>query len=308
MSAEEVATQLIDSKPESDPKRIAKDLFSGTMAGVAQVLTGMPFDTTKVRLVEGNYSGPIEVIKQLLKNEGILGFYKGTLTPLVGIGACVSIQFGVNEFMKRFFSSYHAKKGLAPNTPLSSMEYYLCGGAAGLANGLLASPIELIRIKLQIQTGNINTKQFNGPLDCFKKIYQKNGTRGIFKGIFPTLIREGHGIGIYFMTFEALIKNDMVKNNISRKEIPSWKLCLFGATAGYSMWCTAYPIDVIKTKLQSDNLNNPKYKTSLHVIKDIYKTTGYRGFFKGFVPTLLRAAPANAITFQVFELTMRLLD
>ncbi|CDK29390.1 unnamed protein product [Kuraishia capsulata CBS 1993] len=305
---EESEVFMLDGAPEKDPNRVLKDVLAGTVGGIAQVLSGQPFDTTKVRLqsaAEGTYSGPIDVVKQLLKNEGPLGFYKGTLTPLVGVGACVSIQFGVNEFMKRFFAEQQLKKNIPAGTPLTSSQFYICGAAGGFANGFLAAPIEHIRIRLQTQTGAV--KEFNGPLDTIRKLYAQNGLKTIYRGIWPTLIREAHGIGIYFMTFEALVKNEMTSRKVERKEIPGWKLCSFGAAAGYSMWLTSYPIDVIKSKLQTDSYTQPKFRGSLDVAKSIMATNGIKGFFKGFVPTILRAAPANAATFYAFELTMRFL-
>lgn len=57
---------------------------------MVQVLSGQPFDTVKVRLQTqaSQYSGILDCVKKTYQNEGIVGFYKGTLTPLVGIGAC----------------------------------------------------------------------------------------------------------------------------------------------------------------------------------------------------------------------------
>ncbi|ODV63838.1 mitochondrial carrier [Ascoidea rubescens DSM 1968] len=286
-----------------------KDVSAGTCGGIAQVLAGQPFDTTKVRLQcapPGKYSGALDVVQQLLKNEGILGFYKGTLTPLVGIGACVSIQFGVNEFMKRFFRTQNVSKGLGENTSLSSLQFYLCGGASGFANGFLAAPIEHIRIRLQTQTSANGL--YNGPIDCIRKIHQQSGfATGVMRGLGPTLIRESHGIGIYFMTFEALVKYDTSRNQIDRKEIPGLRLCLYGAAAGYSMWFTSYPIDVIKTKMQTDDLSNKVYKSMLDCASKTYKAGGIKPFFNGFLPTILRAGPVNAVTFYAFELAMRAL-
>lgn len=89
MAEIEVDPHLVDSQPDS--MRVVKDVFAGTCGGIAQVLSGQPFDTTKVRLQsapEGTYSGTLDVVNKLLKNEGFAGFYKGTLTPLVGVGAC----------------------------------------------------------------------------------------------------------------------------------------------------------------------------------------------------------------------------
>ena len=49
----------------------------------------------------GTYSGMVQCATGILKNEGPLAFYKGTLTPLIGIGACVSVQFGAFNYARR---------------------------------------------------------------------------------------------------------------------------------------------------------------------------------------------------------------
>ncbi|KAG9537783.1 hypothetical protein KCU84_g24423, partial [Aureobasidium melanogenum] len=80
--------------------RAVKDLFAGAVGGIAQVLIDkkdicQPFDIVKVRLqTTSQYSGAADAASKILKNEGATAFYKGTLTPLIGIGACVSVQFG----------------------------------------------------------------------------------------------------------------------------------------------------------------------------------------------------------------------
>ena len=50
-----------------------------------------------------------------------------------------------------------------------------------------------------------------------------------------------------------------------------------------------------------------KYHGSLDVVKKTLKVQGFQGFWKGIVPTLLRAIPASASTFASVELTLRLL-
>lgn len=295
---EEIAFIGIDEIPQSDSYRVLKDLFAGTIGGIAQVLVGQPFDTTKVRLqsdASGKYSGPLDVVKKLVKEEGPRAFYKGTLTPLVGVGACVSIQFAVNEYMKR--SVFDINKGL------TGPQYYTSGVVAGVANSILASPIEHVRSRLQTQiAGSL------GPLQMIKKIYSTAGfAHGIMKGFLPTAIREGHGMGMYFLTFEYLVKRDITRNSIERKEVPGLRLCLYGAMSGYAMWLSVYPIDFIKSRIQTDSLETPKYKGIKDVVRTVFKEQGVKGFFKGFVPTILRAAPANAATFYAFEITIRAL-
>lgn len=304
MTQESDIALTLDEPVSTSRLQTAKDIFAGTVGGIAQVLVGQPFDTTKVRIQSSPNpnTSSIDVIKSLLKNEGPLAFYKGTLLPLIGIGACVSLQFSVNESMKRFFT--YVNDG--PNK-MDSKQFFLAGAAGGFATGFLASPIEHVRIRLQIQTKAKPgaSLQYGGPLDVMKHLYQTGGITTIYRGFVPTLLRESLGIGIYFMTFEALVQNTMRKHDISRNQVESWKLCTYGGLAGYSMWLSCYPIDVIKSKLQTDVIGYWKYKNSAAVIKDLWKTQGIKGFYVGFMPTILRAAPANAATFLAFEWTMR---
>lgn len=295
MTEETIIFDLQDNS--TDNSRVAKDLLAGTIGGIAQVLVGQPFDTTKVRLASdstGKYKNTLDVVTKLVKEEGIFAFYKGTLTPLIGVGACVSIQFGVNEYMKRvvFNNEKH----------LSSSQYYLSGAFAGCAAGILASPIEHIRSRLQTQIkGNL------GPIGVIKNIYNKYGFFGLMKGFMPTSVREFHGSGMYFLTYEYLVKRECINKNINRYDISAPKLCLFGGLSGYAMWLSVYPVDFVKSRIQTDDLDNPKYKNVRDVIKKTFKAEGIKGFFKGFTPTILRAAPANAATFYAFELAMRAL-
>lgn len=304
MSEEFPAPQLIDDlelHPTHDNARVFKDLLAGTAGGIAQVLVGQPFDTTKVRLqTSPTRITAKEVIRNLLKNEGPLAFYKGTLTPLVGVGACVSIQFGVNEAMKRFFHSWNTEK----NATLTLPQYYTCGLVGGLTNSFLASPIEHIRIRLQTQTGSGTSATYKGPLDCFKKIKSQGG---LMRGLFPTMLREGHGCGTYFLVYEAFVATE-IRKGIDRKDVPAWKLCAFGAVSGIALWLMVYPLDVVKSVMQTDNLLSPKYGRSMRsVAKSMFVKEGLSAFFRGFGPTMLRAAPANGATFATFELAMRLL-
>lgn len=134
----------------------------------------------KVRLQtapQGTYKGMGDCAMQIIKNDGPLGFYKGTLTPLLGVGLCVSIQFGVVEAVKREFAIANAKaanvapgnealSGVGPKAfPLTSPQLYAAGVSAGVANSIVAGPVEHIRIRLQTQA----TKVYNGPLDCARK-------------------------------------------------------------------------------------------------------------------------------------------
>lgn len=78
----------------------------------------------------------------------------------------------------------------AADTPA---ELYASGSIGGLANTVVAGPVEHIRIRLQTQPAN--PRLYNGPLDCVMKLVKSNGIAGVFKGQVATMWRDGIGYG-----------------------------------------------------------------------------------------------------------------
>ena len=284
-----------------------KDFVCGTIAGWLQVIVGQPFDIIKVRIqsqspINPQYKGTMDCLKQIYYNEGIWSFYKGTASPLVGVGACVSIQFGVNEACKRLARKFKKSQDLSLFV-LSS-----CGGIAGLVNSVVSIPVEHIRIKLQVQ-GTQLIKKYTGSFDCLVKLFKEGGIKAIYHGGGATLPRELIAYFFYFGTYEGLTQYTAVKYyDGDRSLIKTWQILLFGGLSGFGEWLPGYPFDVIKSKYQADDVKNPKYKSIASCARDIYRTSGIRGFYSGIVPCLLRAPPANAATFLGFEMSLKFWD
>jgi len=247
----------------------------------------------------------------ILKNEGPLAFYKGTLTPLLGIGVCVSIQFGVIEYMKRLFAHQNilAGTGGPSGRDLGAGQLVASGVAAGLANGFVSGPVEHIRIRLQTQPSK--NPPYNGPFDAIKKIYSAHGIAGIFKGQGVTFLREATGYGVYFLAYEKLVQREMREKGIKREELNPMNAVLYGAAAGYALWAVIYPIDMIKSRMQTDGFTSTtgrKYASSLDCVKQVWRTEGPRAFLRGLGPTLIRSPFANGATFLGFEMANRFLN
>ncbi|KAK0713100.1 mitochondrial carrier domain-containing protein [Lasiosphaeria miniovina] len=289
----------------------AKDLFSGAAGGIAQVLIGQPFDIVKVRLQTSNaYPSAAAAAASIWKNEGPLAFYKGTLTPLLGIGACVSIQFGAFHSARRWLEQ--RKAGFVPGvSTLGYGEYYAAGAFAGVANSVISGPIEHVRIRLQTQPHGAG-RLYTGPLDCVRKLVAADGggvMRGLYRGEAVTVMREAQAYGVWFLAFEWLMNADAARNKIARKDVPSYKVALYGGLAGEALWLASYPFDVVKSKMQTDGFGaNQRYKTMRDCFSQTWRAEGARGFWKGIGPTLLRAMPVSAGTFAVVEMTMRAIN
>lgn len=227
----------------------------------------------------------------------------------------MSVQFGAFNYAKRAFEAQNAAKlGITPEAldaqpkPLSYGQYYAAGAFAGISNTLLSSPIEHIRIRLQTQPHGAG-RLYKGPLDCIGKLSRSPSIPlGLYRGTSVTWLREGQAYGSWFLAFEWMMNSDAKRNNIPRKEIPTWKIAFYGGLAGEVLWLSSYPFDVVKSKLQSDGLEEKqRYANMRDAFKQTYRGEGLRGFWKGIGPTLLRAAPVSAGTFAVVEMTMKLI-
>lgn len=278
------------------------------MAGWAQVLAGQPFDTVKVRLQtarpgESLYNGPIDAVQKIWNQEGLRGFYKGTLIPMLGVGFCVSVQFAAQTQARQLFMEHNRKNRPDGDARLNIAQIGVCGAVAGLANAPLSAPIEHIRIRLQVQTG-----ETLGPFPLMRDMISRFGWQSLYQGWNSTLLRELPGYAFYFMSYETALRA-MTPTGKSVNDLPSYKLLLAGALSGLGMWLTCYPLDVVKSRMQSDALDpaQRRYASTIGCYRSILTQEGIRGFYRGLAPCIVRAFPVNAITFATYELTMRLM-
>lgn len=112
---------------------------------------------------------------------------------------------------------------------------------------------------------------------------------------------------MYFLVYEYLVQAHCARHGCGREDVsPLWALS-YGAAAGYGLWGSIYPVDVVKSKLQTDSLvrAQQQYAGMLDCARQTWRAHGVRGFTGGLTPTLVRSPFANGATFVAFELAMR---
>ncbi|KAF3920723.1 Mitoferrin [Arthrobotrys entomopaga] len=172
-------------------------------------------------------------------------------------------------------------------------QYFLAGASAGIANSIISGPIEHIRIRLQTQPHGAD-RLYNGPLDCIRKIAAQDGVlKGIYRGEAVTILREAQAYGLWFLTFEYLM--NLEARDKKREDISPLKIALYGGIAGEVLWLGSYPLDVVKSKMQSDKFGaEQRYSSMRDCFRQTWHAEGMRGFWKGIGPTLVRAMPVSA--------------
>ncbi|KAL4818802.1 mitochondrial carrier domain-containing protein [Aspergillus spinulosporus] len=303
----------------------AKELMVGAAGGITQVIIeglGQPFDIVKVRMqVQANRSA-IQVGRDIWRNEGALAFYKGTLPPLLGVGACVRLPAGPS-YQRNLLRLQSLSNDRTSSQALTSAQTFLAGGLAGLANSLVSGPVEHIRIRLQTQTqsqtclsyssSSLSPKRsaqlYDGMYSCIRQITATSGLSGLYRGQVPTMLREFGSYGVWFSVYEYLVSNlstsscsfdQTQRTQDTASEIPKWKVASCGALTGIILWGVNYPFDVVKSKMQADGVGSKQQYWGLRdVVSQTWRQDGLRGFWRGVGMAMGRAVPVCGGTFVV---------
>lgn len=297
---------VTSNRQEMVPRAMG-EFVAGTMGGWAQVFVGHPFDTIKVRMQTQPsppvYKGSMDCLRATLKGEGTLGLYKGVTSPLAGIGFCNAVVFAANGFFLRLLQGNSTE-------PLTLSQKAVAGGMAGGVMSFLNCPVELLKVKLQTQYGDAKPghKPYTGVFNCGVRTFQERGIGGLYRGLGITILRDIPSFWAYFGLYEGL-KAAFVYRRLGvadGSKSNGLEQFLAGGFAGISAWLTAYPQDVVKSRVQMD-YKYSNAKTAAQALIAETRGGNWRSLFRGFGPTILRAFPANAATFVAYEWTMKAL-
>ncbi|KAH0629795.1 hypothetical protein JD844_012169, partial [Phrynosoma platyrhinos] len=185
--------------------------------GAAAVIVGHPLDTVKTRLQAGQgYGNTFNCVLTVYKNESIAGFFKGMSFPLVSIAVYNSVVFGVFSNTQRLISQHRYAN---PNHPPALIDLALASMAAGAFSVGIGGPVDLVKIRLQMQTqtflaANLDLKHrttgfsvqtaYRGPVHCVGEILRQDGLAGLYRGSSAMILRDVPGYCLYFIPYTFL--------------------------------------------------------------------------------------------------------
>jgi solute carrier family 25 (mitochondrial carnitine/acylcarnitine transporter), member 20/29 len=305
-SSDEIAEVAVKSAKSSFTQ--LRSFAAGGVGGICAVIVGHPFDLVKVRMQtaeKGVYSGAFDVARKTIAKEGLArGLYAGVSAPLVGVTPMFAVSFwgyDVGKGLVERFSTV-SYKNKVPQYSIAQVS--AAGFFSAIPMTAITAPFERVKIILQLQ-GQKELKpgekpKYSGGLDVVRQLYKEGGIRSVFRGSAMTLARDGPGSAAYFATYEyvkrSLTPTDADGNATGKLSLPA--VITAGGCAGVAMWIPVFPVDTIKSRLQSAE-GRP---TIGGTISGVYRKGGIKAFFPGFGPALARAVPANAATFLGVEL------
>ncbi len=248
--------------------------IAGMGYGATNVLVGQPLDTIKTRMqAMTNSSGVVtpttsmDVAKRIIQQEGFTGLYKGGTVMVLGGSLFRSAQFGVYEY---FYGMIRERFG--PTAPedrfffrILDPQIIVAGFAGGIGRGLVEAPFEFIKTRLQVD----HAWNF----------------REIFSGSGATIFRNS------FLFSSFVVYVDITKQLVPGGIGPF----LTGAVCSNLAWFTVWPLDVVKSQIQSGNFENKSFG------KLLWNNIKTGALFRGLAPGLTRSFVANGCAMVVYN-------
>lgn len=140
---------------------------------------------------------------------------------------------------------------------------------------------------------------------AMRSVIQTEGFRSLFAGVGVTILRDIPFSITYFLAYESskTLQQRLYKGSEAKNKLGPINHLIAGAFAAACGVCVSNPLDVIKTRLQTQgSLQHKRYSGILQCAKMVYAEDGVMGFSRGLVPRMLYLCPSAAITFSLYEI------
>ncbi|XP_059641756.1 mitochondrial arginine transporter BAC2 [Cornus florida] len=296
----------MDFWPEFLASSWGKEFVAGGFGGMAGVMAGYPLDTLRIRQQSSSSGSACSILRNVVASEGPLALFRGMGAPLASVTFQNAMVFQIYAVLSRAFDS------TVPATDPPSYKGVALGGfGAGAIQSLILSPIELVKIRLQLQSKNHRRPQeadcHRGPVSVARSIVRTEGLRGIFRGLTITMLRDAPAHGLYFWSYERMREKFHPGCRKTGQESVDTML-IAGGLAGVASWVCCYPLDVVKTRLQAQSESSPsKYTGIVDCFHRSVKTEGYSVLWRGLGTAVARAFVVNGAIFTAYETALRFL-
>ncbi|KIJ54845.1 hypothetical protein M422DRAFT_24741 [Sphaerobolus stellatus SS14] len=196
----------------------------------------------------------------------------------------------------------------------------IAGAGSGLVASIATCPLDVVKTKLQAQSVARGHASYLGVIGTVKMVLMRDGIRGLYRGLGPTILGYIPTWAIYFTVYDGIKTKfgEPPLGGTSRDRhnvLPAphakgyqplirdhpWSLHILSAmTAGACSTICTNPLWVIKTRFMTQPVHESRYRHTLDAFITIYRTEGIRAFYRGLLPSLLGIMHV-AVQFPLYE-------
>ncbi|OUM54913.1 hypothetical protein BVG19_g4365 [[Candida] boidinii] len=188
-------------------------------------------------------------------------------------------------------------KNLKQGAEVPASVSLIAGSVSGLVSRFVIAPIDIIKIRLQLQADPMRT---NGIIKTLTSIVKNEGITALWKGNVPAEFMYVIYGATQFTLYSSLNKTlSHLETSNNFKLSNTTHSLIIGSTAGCMSTFISYPFDVLRTRLASNRSNRflSVYKTTL----DILANEGIKGFFGGLKLSMVYVAASMGLSFGSYN-------
>lgn len=288
---------------------------AGAVAGAGARLATAPLDLVRIRRQldrSVTYPRPslMSSFATIIRDEGgFFALFRGSLAATYLWVGYSTVQFGVYGHIKAWFESHDD-----PILPHPTLVSFLSGGSAGFCATVTTYPFDICRTTFAARgmssTASIQSS-FADPNPTFRppkslhefamSLYRRKGLRAFYAGCFPASIQIFPYMGLNFVIYDHLTSGDRAIGMSAYA----------GTISGSVSKIIVYPIDTIKKRIQAQAVFGPVGDIYLGIVDcfvKILKNEGYRGFYSGLLPSVLKTGIATGLSFSLYRGTKNFLE
>ncbi|KAL7787120.1 mitochondrial carrier domain-containing protein [Trichoderma ceciliae] len=184
---------------------------AGGLAGMIAQFFVYPLDTLKFRLqcetVKDGLKGSALVRQTAIKmyaDGGLRACYRGVTMGLIGMFPYSAIDMGTFEFLKKSYRVRYAKHMGCheDDAEPGNIATGIIGATSGAFGASVVYPLNVVRTRLQTQGTAMHPQTYTGIWDVTQKTIQREGFRGLYKGLTPNLLKVAPALSITWVVYE----------------------------------------------------------------------------------------------------------
>jgi len=173
-------------------------ILTGCSAGATESFVVVPFELVKIKLQDktSTFKGPMDVLKQVIRKDGLLGLYAG-----------MESTFWRQVYWNGgYFGCIHQVKTLLPkpDSPQAQlMNNFVSGAIGGFAGTVLNTPFDVVKSRIQGAESIPGVKlKYNWTYPALVTIAREEGLAALYKGFVPKVLRLAPGGGVLLLVVE----------------------------------------------------------------------------------------------------------
>lgn len=280
-----------------------------------------PLDVLKIRLQLQYHSladplsnqlprsslGVAAVARDIVRHEGITGFWKGNI-PAEGL----YLSYGAVQFLAYRSTNQlleHLVEGGDVKIPGAAKSFF-AGAVAGTTATTATYPLDLLRTRFAAQGTN---RVYDGLAASIRDITRHEGFTGFFRGLTAGIGQVVPYMGLFFALYESF-KVPFAATNLPFGSGDA----VAGVTASVLSKTAVFPLDTVRKRLQVQGPTRSKYvggtrmpvyeRGIWNTLTTIMSKEGTRGLYRGLSVSLIKAAPASAVTMWTYERALHALQ